>query len=141
MQKASAMVGAAMAHSACGSIHAIANTLGGYYNIPHGIACAMFLVPVLKYNAIAVPSKYRIIANAFDINTRGMRDWEVTDALVFEIERLLKDVGITQKLKDYNVEESKIKEIADKSHKHSDGLTNPRKTSVSEIEDIIREVY
>ncbi|WP_175637086.1 iron-containing alcohol dehydrogenase family protein [Oceanobacillus sojae] len=141
MQKASAMVGAAMAHSACGAVHAIANTLGGYYKIPHGIACAMLLLPVLKYNAIAVPDKYRSIAKALDISVNGLQDWEVADRLVATIERLLDDVGITQTLSDFGVEENKIGEIAEQSYYHSDNLTNPRKPSIKDVENLIREAF
>ncbi len=141
MQKASAMVGAAMAHSACGLIHGIANTLGGFYKIPHGIACAIFLVPVLRYNAIAVPKEYRLIAKAFDIPTVGLQDYEVADQLVSMVERLLIDVGITHTLQSFGVEKDKLPLIAEESYHHSDTLTNPRTPSVEDIEQILEEIY
>lgn len=141
MQKASAMVGAAMAHSACGAVHAIANTIGGYYKIPHGIACAIMLIPVLKYNAIAVPDKFKTIAKAMDIQTGNLNDWEIADKVIDNVQRLLDDVGITQNLRDFGVEEHMILEISEQSYYHSDILTNPRTPSIKDIEQLIRAVY
>lgn len=138
MQEAAAMVGAAMAYSGVGAVHAIANTLGGHFHIPHGVACAIMLLPVLEYNAHTAAPRYRLIAEALNLDTKGYTDDEVADFVIRYVRQLMNDIGFNRKLSEFEITEKDVKWLAVESHGHSDMVSNPRKPTVEEVETLIQ---
>lgn len=69
---ASCMAGAAFGNSDVASVHSIAEALGGYYDIPHGVANAMMLPEVSRISVPGAPQKYADVAEALGVDTTGM---------------------------------------------------------------------
>jgi lactaldehyde reductase len=141
MQQAAAMAGAGIAYSGVGADHAIANTLGGHYPIPHGVACAILLRPVLRLNAPHALDRYRPLANALALDIRGLSDAQVADAVIAEVGRMLDDIGVNWKLRQFNMPENEIEQIAEEARVHADMASNPYQPTVSEIVSLLQEVW
>jgi len=141
MQQAAAMVGAALARSGVGAAHAVANTLGGHYPIPHGLACAVMLGPVLRMNAAAAPARCAPIAEALGLGANGGSNESAAEAVVAEVGKLLAAAGVTWRLRDYGVAESDLEQIAPEAQAHSDMATNPVAPSVDQVLGLLREAW
>lgn len=111
MLRGSMMAGMAFSSAPVGCVHAIANTLGGYYDVPHGVANAIILPFVMRYNTSACPERFADIAVAMGVPLKGRSIIELSDLAVEAVERLSKDVGIPG-LKEVGVKEEGIPEIA-----------------------------
>lgn len=141
MQQAAAMVGAGIAYSGVGAVHAIANTLGGHYSIPHGIACAIMLRPVLRFNAPHALERYSLLADALALDIHGYSDAQVADAVIAEVSRILDDIGVTWKLRQFKMSRDEIGQIAEEARVHADMGSNPYQPTVSEIVSLLQEVW
>ena len=141
MQQAAAMVGAGIAYSGVGAVHAIANTLGGHYPIPHGVACAIMLRPVLRMNAHHALKRYRPIAEALALDSRDLSDEPVADAVTMEVSRMLDAIGVNWKLRQFKMPENEMVQIAEESRVHADMASNPYQPAALEIVSLLQEVW
>jgi len=93
------------------AVHALAYPLGGEFHIPHGVANALLLPHVLRFNLDAAPSRYAAVAGALGIARTGD---DRTDALagIEEIERLSGAVGIERHLSHFGISTNAIPGMA-----------------------------
>lgn len=140
MQEAAAMIGAAMA-SGLGAAHAVANVLGGRYAIPHGVACGTMLLPVLRFNAAAVPAPARPVAAALGVNTEDLGDEAAVEAMLGAVEGLLAAVGAGWRLRDFGVAEDDLEVVAAAATAHQDMPPNPVEMSVADVVAVLREAW
>lgn len=94
MMLGSVMAGMAFVNTDVGSVHCIAETLGGWYDIPHGVANAIFLADVLEFNYPADPVKHARVAAALGVDCSGMTAEDAAVQGIDEIRRLTRSVGI-----------------------------------------------
>lgn len=142
MQQAAAMVGAALAYSGVGAAHAVANTLGGAFPIPHGAACAVMLRPVLRMNAGVVPQKFLPIATALGVGQAASRPAaEVSEVVDDQVGELLASAGVAWRLRDFPVQHEELKRVAEEAQAHSDMSTNPRQPTVEEVFSLLEEAW
>jgi alcohol dehydrogenase class IV len=141
MQQAAAMVGAGIAYSGVGAVHAIANTLGGHYPIPHGVACAVMLRPVLRLNAPHALERYRPIAEALALDIRDLSATQVANAVIAEVSRILDDIGVNWKLRQFTMPQDEMEQIAEEARVHADMASNPYQPTVAEIVSVLQEVW
>ncbi len=141
MQQGAAMAGAGIAYSGVGAAHAIANTLGGHYPIPHGVACAIMLRPVLRFNALHAPERYRLLADALALDVRVLSDAQVAEAVITEVSSILDDIGVSWKLREFKMPHAEIEQIAEEARVHADMGSNPYQPTVSEIVTLLQEVW
>jgi len=141
MQQAAAMVGAGLARSGVGAVHALANTLGGHYPIPHGLACAVMLGPVLRMNAEAAPERCPPIAEALGVRVNGSSTGSAAELVVSEVETILASAGVTWHLRDYGIGEEDLERIAPEAQAHSDMATNPIEPSVGQVLALLQEAW
>ncbi|HHW66356.1 MAG TPA: iron-containing alcohol dehydrogenase [Epulopiscium sp.] len=110
MAYAAYTAGIAFSNSGLGMVHAMAHSLGGFYNLPHGVCNAVLLPYVMKFNGKdpGAQEPFRKIANALGI--KGM-DWggaqRAVNESIKEIQKLSRTVGIPQKLRDLQREDPK----------------------------------
>jgi alcohol dehydrogenase len=116
-----------------GNAHALAIPLGIKYHIPHGTVNAILLPWVMEFNLPAVPEKYIEIAKIFGENVQDFTQMEAAKKSVKAIKELLRDIGITEGLKKWNVTESELPEIAAKAVKSDNIKSNPRKTNEEDL--------
>ena len=133
------MTGMGFSNSGLGIVHSIAHQFGGMYDTPHGVANAVMLPFILKYNADYTGSKYKDIAKAMGVEgTDKMSEAEYRKAAVDSVVSLSKDVGIPQTLPEIGVKAEDIPALAIAAFDDGNTPGNPRPTSVKEIEEILR---
>ncbi len=94
------IAGQAFSNCGLGFVHSAAHQLGGQYNTPHGVANAVLLPHVEKFNLSACPEKFAQIAIALGVDTSGMTETEAAESALDAITQLSKDVGIPSSIKE-----------------------------------------
>ena len=122
-----------------GIVHSMAHSLGAYYDTPHGVANALLLPYVMKYNGEVVSEKYREIGTALGMNMTDLSKEEIIEKVVGKVKELSEKVHIPKNLREVNVKEEDIPALAEKAY--SDVCTggNPRETSIEDIISIYKE--
>lgn len=158
MANASCLAGMAFANAFLGICHSLAHKLGGKFHVPHGIANAMLLNEVIRYNAVESPTKmgvfpqykypdaknrYVEIANFLGIN--GKNDDDKIENLISAINKLKARIGIPASIKEFGVPEKAFLEAVDQLalDAFDDQCTgaNPRYPLVKELKEIYLKAY
>ena len=123
-----------------GIVHSMAHPLGALYDTPHGIANAIILPVVMKYNAEATGEKYRDIAKAMGVKgTETMSVEEYRAAAIEAVRKLGEDVGIPADLKDI-VKAEDIPFLAQSAFDDACRPGNPKDTSVEDITELYKSM-
>lgn len=88
------MAGLAFSNSGLGLVHAMAHQLGGFYNMPHGVANAILLPYVMEYNSLVCKERYAAIAKALGIKTGSMTADQASNAAIQFIKDLSDELNI-----------------------------------------------
>ncbi|MBT4268611.1 MAG: iron-containing alcohol dehydrogenase [Deltaproteobacteria bacterium] len=137
MMLASTLAGVSFANARLGCIHAIAHALGGYYNIAHGVACAVLLPFGMEYNLIANPEKFARIASAMGEKIDGLGQMNAARRSVDAVRSLLKDLGIPETLTEQGVKSEDIPQVSRNAAETGIHFSSPRKTGLKELESIL----
>ena len=158
MANASTMAGMAFANAFLGVCHSMAHKLGAYHHLPHGVANALLINEVMKFNIAEAPRKMgtfsqyqypqaleRYAECARFVGVSGKNDMDVFEKFLEKIDELKAAVGIKKTIKDYGVEESAFLETLDKMVEQAfdDQCTgaNPRYPLMSEIKEMYLKAY
>ena len=158
MANAATLAGMAFANAFLGINHSLAHKLGAYHHIAHGIANALVLTHVMRFNAAEVPTKmgtfsqydhpktlrrYAEIAEYLGIG--GADDNEKLEGLIAKLEELKEKIGIKKTIADYGVSEEDFLATLDEMSENAfdDQCTgaNPRYPLISELKEIYRKAY
>lgn len=135
------LAGMGFSNVGLGLVHGMAHPLSAWYDVPHGVACAVLLPTVMKYNKEFTDNKYREIAKALNIKDAESRSIEdIRDAACEAIDALSKKVGIPATISELGVKEADIAKIAEDAFHDVCTPGNPRVTNVSEIIDIYQSL-
>ena len=160
MANASCLAGMGFANAFLGINHSLAHKLGGKFHIPHGIANAVILETVIRYNAADAPTKMGVFPQ-YRYPDAMQRYAEMSDHLGFgkdvhtkeeKMEKLIdgiveikKRIGIPMTIKDWGVPEKDFLEAVDEMalNAFDDQCTaaNPRYPLISELKEILLEAY
>lgn len=135
----SLQAGLAFSNASLGCVHAMAHSLGGYLDLPHGECNALLLGKVVNYNFDYSVSKFREIAGLVGVETTDKSDSYVREALVDYFENFRIKCGVKGSLSSRGVVEDDIAALADKAYSDPCLITNPGKMSVEDIKKIYRE--
>lgn len=141
MAYASLLAGMAFNNANLGYVHAMAHQLGGLYDMPHGVANAMLLPHVERYNLISNPQKFADIAEFLGENISGLSVMEAAEKAIDAMFRLSKDVGIPASLKEMGVKEEDFEYMAKMALKDGNAFSNPRKGNEKDIVNIFRAAF
>jgi alcohol dehydrogenase len=94
MLLASLLAGMAFGNSDVGAVHCMGETVGGLYDTPHGVACAVFLPEVFEFNVVADPARHAVVARALGVPADGGDDAHLAAEGAGTIRRLMADIGI-----------------------------------------------
>ena len=158
MANAATMAGMAFANAFLGVCHSMAHKLGAFHHLPHGIANALMIDEVLRFNAAEVPAKmgtfpqydhphtlarYAEVADALGI--KGKNDSEKLENLIKAIDELKERVGIKKTIKDYNIDEkdflARLDEMTEQAFDDQCTGANPRYPLMSEIKQMYLNAY
>ena len=158
MANAATMAGMAFANAFLGVCHSMAHKLGAFHHIPHGIANALMIDLVLRFNSAEVPSKMgtfpqydhphtlrRYAEVAENLGMGGANDEESLENLIKAIDELKEKIGIKKTIKDYGVDEKyfleKLDEMSEQAFDDQCTGANPRYPLISEIKDMYLKAY
>jgi len=91
-----------------GIVHSMAHAMGGLYDAPHGLCNAIALVDVCKFNLPACPERFKLMANAAGIDTRGLSDYKAGEKFIEAIQELKDELFITQRFADLGLQEKDL---------------------------------
>ena len=141
MMAASCMAGAAFGNSDVASVHSIAEALGGYYDIPHGVANAMMLPEVSRLSIPGAPQKYADVARALGVHTEGMTTQQAAMAGVYYMEMLCRRLNIP-KFSELDVVDPKdFERLATTAAEASETEDNPVLFDKQDFIDIFTRLY
>ena len=158
MADASCMAGMAFANAFLGVCHSMAHKLGAYHHLPHGVANALLISHVMRFNAVEVPPKMgtfsqyqyphtlsRYVECANFCGVFGKDDEDTLNKFIDKIEELKAKVGIKKCIKDYGITEEAFMATLDEMVEHAfdDQCTgaNPRYPLMTEIKDMYLRAY
>ena len=158
MATASTMAGMAFANAFLGVCHSMAHKLGAYHHLPHGIANALLITMVMRYNADPTPRKMgtfsqyqyphtleRYCECAHSLGIVGKNDEDTLNKFIDAIEALKERVGIKKTIADYGVDEKHFLDTLDNMVEDAfdDQCTgaNPRYPLMSEIKAMYLKAY
>ncbi len=140
MALAQYVAGMGFSNVGLGIVHSMAHPLGALYDTPHGVANAIILPTVMKYNAPFTGDKYRLIAKAFGVEgVDAMSEDQYRQAAIDAVAQLSKDVGIPQDLKAI-VKEEDLDFLSKSAFADVCTGGNPRDTSVEEIKELYKSL-
>lgn len=140
MAVAQYVAGMAFSNVGLGVDHGMAHPLSALHDIPHGVACAMLLPTVMKFNAPAALPKYVDIAKALGVYKDGMTQQEAADAACAEIDNLSRLVGIPTHLSELGITEKDIDALADQAIIDVCTPGNPREVTRDDIVALYKQI-
>ena len=158
MANAATMAGMAFANAFLGVCHSMAHKLGSFHHLPHGIANALMIDEVLRFNSSEVPTKMgtfpqydhphtlrRYAEIAEYLNLGGNTDEEKLENLINKIDELKEQIGIKKTIKDYGIEEqnflNRLDEMTEQAFDDQCTGANPRYPLMSEIKEMYLKAY
>lgn len=158
MANAATMAGMAFANAFLGVCHSMAHKLGAFHHIAHGVANALMISYVIRFNSEEVPAKMgtfpqyeyphtlnRYARFAEAVGVQGKDDKEKVENLISKIEKLKENIGIKKSIKDYGIDEKTFLDSLDEMSEQAfdDQCTgaNPRYPLISEIKDMYLKAY
>jgi acetaldehyde dehydrogenase/alcohol dehydrogenase len=158
MAFAATMAGMAFANAFLGVCHSMAHKLGAFHHLPHGIANALMINHVLRYNSAEVPPKMgtfpqydhpRTLARyaevAAALGLKGKTDEEKLEALIAAVAKLKEEVGIKNTIKDYTIDEKnfldRLDEMSEQAFDDQCTGANPRYPLIAEIRQMYLNAY
>lgn len=140
MAVAQYVAGMAFSNVGLGVDHGMAHPLSALHDIPHGVACAMLLPTVMKFNAPAALPKYVDIAKALGVYKDGMTQQEAADVACTEIDNLSRLVGIPTHLSELGITEKDIDALADQAIVDVCTPGNPREVTRDDIVALYKQI-
>ena len=141
MMAASTMAGMAFGNSDVASVHSISEALGGYYDIPHGVANAMMLAPVSRLSIKGAPEKYADVAKALGVDTEGMTVEEAANAGIDYIQEMADKLGIPHFNDMEMVDPKDFARLAKTAANASETEDNPVMMHEQDFIDLFIELY
>ncbi len=137
----SMLAGQAFANSPVGAVHALAYPLGGHFHLSHGHTNALVLVEVMKFNAPKAKQHYAELMQWLDPYSKGSMDG-LCDLFIDHMQRHLDESGLTLRLKDLKIPESKLKLLAQDAMLQTRLLqNNPRELTQADALRIYQTIY
>lgn len=158
MAEASTMAGMAFANAFLGVCHSMAHKLGAFHHLPHGVANALLITGVMRFNASETPRKMgtfpqyqyphtfeRYVECAEFVGIKGKTKEEKFENFIAAIEELKAKVGIKKTIKDYGVDEQyfldTLDDMVEKAFDDQCTGANPRYPLMSEIKEMFLKAY
>lgn len=147
MQNGSALAALSFGVTGVGNVHCMAMALGSRYPVPHGLANAVCLPHVARFNLIASPRRFADVAEAMGTPTRGLTEREATFKAIEAIDSLCEDLSVPKRLRDLGdmgvggVTEDSLDAMAKKAFAADYNRWNPRYTTEADFQALYRSAF
>ncbi len=137
----SLLAGIAFINADVGAVHCLGESLGGVFDTPHGLACAVFLPAVMEFNAVADPSKHAKVASALGVDTSQMTDIEASASAPAAARSLMSDIGIPSLRELQKLSADDTEKVARLSAEHVCSPDNARTIGFDDYVKLLRTTY
>ena len=158
MANAATMAGMAFANAFLGVCHSMAHKLGAFHHLPHGVANALMIDEVIRFNSSETPVKMgtfpqydhphtlnRYAQVATHLGLKGKNDEEKVENLIKAIDELKECVGIKKTIRDYGIDEqdflARLDDMSEQAFDDQCTGANPRYPLISEIKQMYLNAY
>ena len=158
MANAATMAGMAFANAFLGVCHSMAHKLGAFHHLPHGVANALMIDHVLRFNAAEVPAKMgtfpqydhphtlaRYAEIADYLGVKGETDQEKLEGLIAKVDELKEKVGIKKTIREYGIDKAdflaRLDDMTEQAFDDQCTGANPRYPLMSEIKQMYLNAY
>ena len=138
MAQAALEAGLAFTNAILGATHAMSHQVGGMLDLPHGVVNGVLLPHVIRFNGAEFPERFVPIAQAMGLDVTGAPAGEAVEMLAEEIRRLGDEVGVPRGLGALGVVDDDIPKLAELTLGDACLTTNPRLTSVNDVETMFK---
>lgn len=135
----SLLAGLAFSNASLGAVHAMAHSLGGLSDLPHGECNALLLEAVIDFNFESCPSRYVAIYDAINPEYKLSQTGNIKEDLLSALKLLRSNLGITERLGDLGVTKEHLPALAQKAMQDPCLATNPREPLISDLEKIYEQ--
>ena len=122
---AAMLAGMSYGTESAGAVHAMSQTAGGYFDLPHGVLTAALLPPVMAYNYLGEPHKYARIAQAMGEDTHGLSVFEAAELAVESVTRFVETLEIPT-LTELGIKQEDVPMLAQLAFDDPQTIGNPR---------------
>ena len=141
MMLGSIQAGIAFSNASLGAVHAMAHSIGGLLDLPHGECNSILLEHIVSVNFDAEPEKYRTIAEKMGIPQENLSDAEVQERLNSKISALRASLGIQSKIMIHHSDCGEIiRKLTEGAMADPCMVTNPKKLTIAEVQDIYGKI-
>lgn len=141
MAYAQYIAGMGFSNVGLGIVHSMAHSLGAFFDTPHGVANALLLPHVLKFNGEVCPDLFRNMGKAFGLDMNNLSDEAAVQTVVKAISDLSKRLGIPQTLREIGIPEEMLPQLAKQAINDACTPGNPRDVTVEDIIKIYESAY
>ena len=141
MAYAQYIAGMGFSNVGLGIVHSMAHSLGAYFDTPHGLANAILLPHVMKFNGVECPELFVNMGNAMGLDMNGLTDEQAVDRVVEAIKELSIKLNIPQTLSSVGIPREMIPQLAAQAYEDVCTPGNPRDVTVEDIMHLYEEAY
>jgi alcohol dehydrogenase class IV len=139
MMQVAAAMGAVSFQKDLGAAHSLSHPLSSEFGIQHGLANAICLVPVMRYNKQVSASAYARVAQCIGINTFGLSELEAADKAIEAVAELNSRIGIPKSLARLGIKAQQLPMLAKKAYQDPCHQTNPRPCTEQDLLALYKE--
>ncbi len=137
----SLMAGVALSNAQLGAVHGLAHSIGIRTGRPHGLVCAVLLVPVMRFNMPVSFERYALVGKALGHNILGMDPIDAAAQGIKTIMALMKKLGIPPHIRSLGVTEADLPAIVAASLPSGSLEANPREAKAEDLRNILLENF
>jgi len=134
-----AAMGAVAFQKDLGAAHSLSHALSAVCHLQHGLANAICLVPVMKYNKEVSAAEYAQVARCFGLNTFAMSDLQAADKAIAVVADLNRRIGIPPTLAEVGVKPEQLETLTEKAFADPCHLTNPRPCTKEDLRMLLKQ--
>jgi alcohol dehydrogenase len=135
----SLFAGLAFSNASLGAVHAMAHSLGGFSDLPHGECNALLLAHVMEFNYPACPGRFATIGKMMGVELDGLGHDEKKNEILRAVLSMSEQVGVIETLGDLGVKKSDLPRLAATAIRDPCLATNPRKATAGDLEKIYEQ--
>ena len=141
MAYAQYIAGMGFSNVGLGIVHSMAHSLGAFFDTPHGLANAILLPHVLKFNGQVCPDLFRNMGRAIGLDMDNLTDEQAVQKIVDAVKELSRKLGIPRNLREVGIPEEMIPALANQAINDPCTPGNPREVTVDDLIALYKEAY
>ena len=141
MAYAQYIAGMGFSNVGLGIVHSMAHSLGAFFDTPHGLANAILLPHVLRFNGKVCPDLFANMGSAFNLDMNNLSDEETVEKVADAVQELSKRLRIPQTLKEVGIPREMLPQLAAQAINDICTGGNPREVTVEDLIKIYEEAY